>query len=117
MCLVGLFGIILMIIDTELRSNQVNGIVIIFIRILITISTIFLVGLVLYYHAINIRLYTINNHIVDWRVTLSLNAILMIICEVLVCVIHPFPYVNQTSSNDFAWIDMFLTLPSKLFIV
>ena len=113
MCIIGMFGLVLMIIDAELRLNEVNTSVTIFIRSLISISTMFLVGLVLYYHALNIRLYTINNHIADWRVTMSIPAILMILCEVVVCVIHPFPYIEETSSNNSGWFEMFVTLPSK----
>jgi hypothetical protein len=113
MCIIALFGLVLMIIDTELRLNEVNTIMMIFIRLLIGISTVLLVVFVLYYHALDIRLYTINNHIVDWRVTLNIRAILMILCEVVVCAIHPFPYNNKTSSKDSDWLKICLTLPSK----
>jgi potassium intermediate/small conductance calcium-activated channel subfamily N member 3 len=101
-CIIAVFGIVLMIIDTELRFNQTNGIMMIFIRPLIGISTIVLMGFVLYYHVLDIRLYAINNHIADWRVTITIRAILLIVFEVLVCAIHPFPYQYKASSNDSA---------------
>jgi hypothetical protein len=113
MCIIALIGLVLMIIDTELRLYDFDLTIMIFIRPCISISTIVLVGLVLYYHVLNIRLYTINNHIVDWRVTLNIRAILIIICEVLICLIHPFPHNHKTSPNDSGWREMFLTLPSK----
>lgn len=113
MCIISLFGLALMIIDTELRLNEVNTTIMIFIRLLISISTVLLVGFVFYYHALDIRLYTINNHIVDWRVTLSIRAIVTILCEVVVCAIHPFPFNDKMSSNESAWLKIFLTLPSK----
>jgi len=115
MCFIALFGILLMIIDTELRLNQINLKLMILIRLLIGISTLFLVIFVLYYHILDIRLYTINNHIADWRVTLNIRTILIILCEMFVCSIHPFPYNDKTSINDSSLIKIFVTLPSKLF--
>jgi len=113
MCIIAVFGLLFMVIDTELRFNEVNTTIMIFIRPLISISTVILVGLVLYYHALDIRLYAINNHIVDWRVTLTIGTILMIVGEVVVCAIHPFPRNDKKTPNGSGWLEMFLTLPSK----
>lgn len=116
MCIIALFGIILMIIDTELRLNQFSKISEGIIRPLITISTLILISLIIYYHILDIRLYAINNQIVDWRITLTVRGFLMMICEVIVCSIHPFPYIKQTSLfGNIIWLEMILTLPSKLF--
>ncbi|CAF1156313.1 unnamed protein product [Rotaria sordida] len=124
MCLIAVFGLVLMIIDTELRLNQVTATSIVLIRPLIGISTGILVGLIFYYHSINIRLYAINNHIADWRVTITIPLIVFILGEVLVCAIHPFPYNNKPTSmssllNDSGWIQMFLTLPmfARLYLI
>lgn len=113
MSFIALFGLFLMIIDTELQSSGTKGNLILCFSILMTISTIILIILVIYYHGLNIRLYTINNHIADWRVTLSLNAILFILFEILICCIHPPPYLHEISPNKSNWIQMFLRLPSK----
>ena len=103
-----------MIIDTELRLNEISKTNITIIRPLITISSMILMGLVVYYHILDIRLYAINNHIADWRVTLKIRGLLTIICEVIVCAIHPFPYILKFStSHDVAWLEMVLSLPSK----
>lgn len=118
MCVVALFGLILMIIDTELRFKQISMVNAIIIRPSITISTIILIGLVVYYHVLDIRLYAINNHIADWRVTLSIRGFLMIISEMFVCSIHPFPFIEKLSwFDDASWVEMALTLPSLLFFV
>jgi hypothetical protein len=114
MCFIALFGVVLMIIDTELRLNQISKTSDIIIRPLISFSTVILIGLVIYYHILDIRLYAINNHIVDWRLTVTIRSLLMIISEVIVCAIHPFPYITKISSlSDVLWLDMLLTLPSK----
>jgi hypothetical protein len=116
MCIIALFGVILMIIDTELRLNQTSKTSDIFIRPLISISTVILLGLAIYYHMLDIRLYTINNHIGDWRVILTVKNLLVIMCEMVLCAIHPFPFINKLSSpGDGFWLDMMLTLPSKSF--
>ncbi|UJR17564.1 hypothetical protein I4U23_004460 [Adineta vaga] len=121
MCFIALFGLILMIIDTECRFNQVDEQRIIIIRPLISCSSVILVGLVLYYHMLDIRLYAINNHIADWRVTLKIRGIIIVICEIVICIIHPFPYISKISSSndDFVWIDMILTLPmfARLYLI
>ncbi|CAF2375522.1 unnamed protein product [Rotaria sp. Silwood2] len=70
------------------------------------------------------RLYAINNHIADWRVTVTIPAIVIILSEALVCGIHPFPYDNKPSSissllNNSGGIQMFLTLPmfARLYLI
>jgi hypothetical protein len=114
MCVTAMFGLVLMIIDTELRLNHISKMSIIIIRPLISVSSVMLIGLIGYYHVLDIRLYAINNHIADWRVTMKLRGLLMIICEVIVCSIHPFPYISESSSSDdVVWLEMILTLPSK----
>lgn len=118
MCIVALFGLILMIIDTEFRFKQISVTNAMIIRPSITISTIILLGLVIYYHALDIRLYAINNHIADWRVTLSVRGFLMIVAELVVCSIHPFPYIDRLSwFEGVTWLEMTLTLPSSLIFV
>jgi potassium intermediate/small conductance calcium-activated channel subfamily N protein 3 len=114
MCVIALLGLVLMIVDTELRLNQISTMSVTVIRPLISGSTVILIGLVLYYHILDIRLYAINNHIADWRVILTSRGLLLTISEVVVCSIHPFPYIHKSSSSDdVVWLQMALTLPSK----
>ena len=113
MCFIGIFGLTLMILNTEFQLNKSNENLIILISFLISLSTLILIILVLYYHALHIRFYTINNHIADWRLTLDLNAILFILFELFICIIHPFPFSTKISKKNSGWIEMFLRLPSK----
>lgn len=118
MCFVAIFGIILMMVDVELQVNNINHRINYFIRPLISLSTLLLVILVLYYHSLDTRLYAINNHIADWRVTLTIHGIIFIVFEVLVCSIHPFSfaftsYSSSSQSNGITWLQLCFTLPSK----
>lgn len=114
MCVIALLGVILMIIDTEFRFKHITTTSTMLIRPALSISTIILIGLVIYYHVLDIRLYAINNHIADWRVTLTVRGLLIIISEIVVCSIHPFPYIDKFAVlDDVTWLQMALTLPSK----
>ncbi|CAF0816587.1 unnamed protein product [Adineta steineri] len=120
MCIFGLSGLILMIIDTEFRLTQISRTDINMIRPLISISSGILIVLVFYYHILNARLYAINNHIVDWRITLRIRGLVMMICEVIVCSIHPFPYSFKfLLSHNILWLEMMLTLPmfGRLYLI
>ena len=114
MCFVALFGVVMMVVDCELRFAAFPSAILIFTRSLVTVSTLLLVGLVLYYHALDIRLYAINNHIADWRITITIRNILFIICECLVCSVHPF-FDYGKSTSRLSWMEVFLTLPSSSF--
>lgn len=115
MCIIAVLGVILMIIDAECRFNEVADNSFIFIRPLISISSLVLVGMLLYYHVLDVRLYAINNHIADWRVTLKIRGMVIVILEVIICIIHPLPCVTKSwvASDTLMWADMMCTLPSK----
>ena len=94
MCFLGLFGIVLMIIENELTFNRIDHKDTTFSLLLkatITFMTILLVGLVFYYHRIDLSLYCVDNSIDDWRIALTRQKILSIIFEALICLIHPIP--------------------------
>jgi hypothetical protein len=113
MCFLGVLGIILMIIECELTFNRVDHKDTTFSLLLkatITFTTIILVGLVFYYHRVDINLYCLDNSIDDWRIALTHKKIFLIILEAFICMIHPIPghfiiewgsqYVKK-AENDF----------------
>ena len=137
MCFLGLFGIILMLISNELifhsninRDHQRR--ICWFIQLSITVSTIGLVGLVIFYHCSNIRLYAIENSLTNCRVRFTLQGSLLIIVEIVICAIHPIPqslsvhwltneidrsknFTVLTSTNpSYIATNVALSLPSKL---
>jgi hypothetical protein len=134
MCFLGLLGIILMIIENEITFNQINHrdtIFSWFLKLIITITTIILVGLVFLYHRLDLTLCSINNSATDWRVALTNKKIFLITLEVIICAIHPvvrsFPHYSETKieesnlnsmiptghSLSYIPIDVALGLPSK----
>ncbi|CAF1270290.1 unnamed protein product [Rotaria sordida] len=94
MCVVGLLGIILMIIENEITFMHVDhhdNLASWIIKLIITISTIILIGLVVYYYYFDISLYCINNSIEYWLVALTGRKLGLMILEILLCSIHPIP--------------------------
>ncbi len=117
MCFLGIFGIILMIIECELTFNRIdhkNTTFSLLLKATITFTTIILVGLVFYYHRIDITLYCLDNSIDDWRIALTRKKVFLIIFEAFICMIHPIPghFIIEWSSqyvkkveNDFNFIN------------
>jgi hypothetical protein len=112
MCFLGMLGIILMIIENELtfiRIAHKDTTFSLLIKATITFSTVILVGLVFYYHRIDISLYCVDNSIDDWRIALTPKKIFLITLEALICIIHPIPghflvewssqYVKKVENN------------------
>ncbi|CAF1144351.1 unnamed protein product [Didymodactylos carnosus] len=94
MCAIGLLGIFLMIIESELTFNRLDHkdtTVSLLIKATITFTSIILFGLVFYYHRLDVNLYCVDNSIDDWRIALTRSRLLLIILEALVCAIHPIP--------------------------
>ncbi|CAF4057851.1 unnamed protein product [Rotaria sordida] len=94
MCFLGLLGVFLMIIENEInfmnvykKDLMINWI----IKLIITITTVILVGLVFYYHYLDLNLYSVNNVIDNWFTGLTNKKIFLILFEVFICFIHPLP--------------------------
>ena len=94
MCFIGLSGIVLMVVENELtfvsfdhRETYTTHM----IKLLITISTIGLLGLIIYYHYLSLKYFCVNNAIHHWYIALTPKRLVQIAIEILICVIHPFP--------------------------
>lgn len=119
-----------MIIANELKFQYIDGRdtkASWFIKLIITISTVILLVLLLYYHYLDLSLYSNQNALQDNRVGLTYRKIGLIILELVVCAIHPMPLaypqidppkINSDSSVDFYALsyistDVGLGLPSR----
>ncbi|CAF3692785.1 unnamed protein product [Rotaria sp. Silwood1] len=94
MCILGILGIILMIIENEIAFSQINNndtSCSWSIKIIISFTTIVLIGFIFQYHRLRISLDAINNSIGDSRATLTNKKIYLIVFEILICAIHPIP--------------------------
>ncbi len=132
-----------MIVENEITFRSINNtdtIVSWFIKLIITISTVILVGLVIFYHHSNLKLYAAHNSLDHWYVGLTIQRSIFIILEILICAIHPMPRdfppswiskredikINSTIPNSstpssvsssHTSIDVILGLPSKYNII
>ncbi len=93
-----------MIIECELTFNLIDHKDTSFSLLLkatITFTTILLVGLVFYYHQIDLTLYCVDNSIDDWRIALTRKKMFLIMLEAFICMIHPIPghFIVEWSSQ------------------
>ncbi|XP_061539616.1 small conductance calcium-activated potassium channel protein 1b [Phycodurus eques] len=89
----GMFGIVVMVIETELSGGfySKESIYSYVLKGLISVSTAILLGLILMYHAREIQLFMVDNGADDWRIAMTFERVLFIMLELLVCAIHPIP--------------------------
>ena len=104
MCFLGMLGIILMIFECELTFRHMEYKETTFsfmLKATITFTTLILVGLVFYYHRIDLTLYCVDNSIDDWRIVLTRKKLFAIIFEAFICLIHPIPghFIIEWSSQ------------------
>ncbi|CAK9293248.1 unnamed protein product [Gordionus sp. m RMFG-2023] len=96
-CLIlAVIGLVLMIFENELfyRTQSPKAITIIVaftFKVLITISTIMLLILLIYYYKTELRIFKVENFVEDWRVAITSKGVLMLIIELAICCIHPVP--------------------------
>ncbi|XP_022346651.1 small conductance calcium-activated potassium channel protein 3 isoform X1 [Enhydra lutris kenyoni] len=89
----GMFGIVVMVIETELSWGlySKDSMFSLALKCLISLSTIILLGLIIAYHTREVQLFVIDNGADDWRIAMTYERILHISLEMLVCAIHPIP--------------------------
>ncbi|XP_022066297.2 small conductance calcium-activated potassium channel protein 1b [Acanthochromis polyacanthus] len=123
----GMFGIIVMVIEIELSREfySKQSIYSYVLKGLISISTVFLLGLIVMYHAREVQLFLVDNGADDWRIAMTFERILFVGLELLICAIHPIPgqYVftwtarlafSYTASVADADVDIILSVPMFL---
>uniref|UniRef100_A0AAY4AN26 Calmodulin-binding domain-containing protein n=2 Tax=Denticeps clupeoides TaxID=299321 RepID=A0AAY4AN26_9TELE len=123
----GMFGIVVMVIETELSWGVYNksSMYSLALKCLISLSTVILLGLIIAYHAREIQLFVIDNGADDWRIAMTMERVLLITLELLVAAVHPVPgdfrfqwqarlafsYVPSQAEAD---LDMVLSVPMFL---
>jgi potassium intermediate/small conductance calcium-activated channel subfamily N member 3 len=104
-------GVLLMIVETEFSMSLLyskNSVFSILIKSLITFTSLALVSLILFYHALEVQLFMIDNCVEDWRISMTLNRITQIGFEVVICFIHPIP-----GDFKFYWTTKATTAPDE----
>ncbi|XP_051907508.1 small conductance calcium-activated potassium channel protein 2 isoform X3 [Hippocampus zosterae] len=123
----GMFGIVVMVIETELSWGAYGkeSLYSLALKCLISLSTVILLGLIIIYHAREIQLFMVDNAADDWRIAMTYERIFFICLEILVCAIHPIPgnytftwnarlaysYVPSQADAD---VDIILSIPMFL---
>ncbi|XP_058533556.1 small conductance calcium-activated potassium channel protein 2 isoform X1 [Ochotona princeps] len=123
----GMFGIVVMVIETELSWGAYDkaSLYSLALKCLISLSTVILLGLIIVYHAREIQLFMVDNGADDWRIAMTYERIFFICLEILVCAIHPIPgnytftwtarlafsYAPSTTTAD---VDIILSIPMFL---
>ncbi|XP_071872966.1 small conductance calcium-activated potassium channel isoform X2 [Bombus fervidus] len=122
----GMFGIIVMVIENELSSAGVYTKASFYstaLKTLISVSTVILIGLIFAYHALEVQLFMIDNCADDWRIAMTWQRIAQISLELLICAIHPIPredyflwttkLANKGGNIGSTWVpyDVILSLP------
>lgn len=126
-CLVlGMAGILLMIMETELIMAKVyvkDSYYSLVLKAFISLSTFCLIGLILAYHAVEIQLFAIDNCVEDWRIAISWKRSFQLGLEILICAVHPIPgdsfffiwktelYHGETVSEEPVPVDILLSIP------
>lgn len=90
----GMFGIIVMVIENELSSAGVYTKASFYstaLKTLISVSTVILLGLIVAYHALEVQLFMIDNCADDWRIAMTWQRISQIGLELIICAVHPIP--------------------------
>ncbi|XP_039455255.1 small conductance calcium-activated potassium channel protein 1b isoform X1 [Oreochromis aureus] len=122
-----MFGIIVMVIETELSRGfyTKESMYSYVLKGLISLSTAILLGLIVMYHAREIQLFMVDNGADDWRIAMNFERLVFIVLELLICAIHPIPgkYVftwttrlafSYAASVTYADIDIILSVPMFL---
>ncbi|CDS42562.2 small conductance calcium activated potassium [Echinococcus multilocularis] len=107
-------GILLMIVENELTSGQVvtkDSIWSLMLKSLITCSTLALIGLVVFYHIIVVRILSFDDCIEDWQIAWDRSRVAKLVMEILVCAIHPVP-----GNFTFSWPSSYYLFGSNILL-
>ncbi|XP_050461262.1 small conductance calcium-activated potassium channel protein [Cataglyphis hispanica] len=125
----GMFGIIVMVIENELSSAGVYSKASFYstaLKTLISVSTVILLGLIFAYHALEVQLFMIDNCADDWRIAMTWQRIAQISVELAICAIHPIPgeyyflwttkLANKNGDIGSKWVPYDVTLSLPMFL-
>ncbi|KAM6900078.1 small conductance calcium-activated potassium channel protein 1-like [Xenentodon cancila] len=90
---VGIFGVVMMVMETELSWSvySKSSIYSLAIKSVISISTLILLGLIVAYHCCEVQLYVHDIGAGDWRIAMTTDRLALIALELGVAAIHPYP--------------------------
>lgn len=125
----GMFGIIVMVMENELSSAGVYTKASFYsmaLKTLISVSTVILLGLIVAYHALEVQLFMIDNCADDWRIAMTWQRSCQISMELGICAVHPIPgqyyflwttkLANKNGDIGSKWVPYDVTLSLPMFL-
>ncbi|CAF0901051.1 unnamed protein product [Rotaria sordida] len=124
-----MIGLLFMVLEQELTMAKVydkDDWCSLLLKSCITLSTVILVSMILFYHALEVKLFMVDNCLDDWRIAMTWQRILQLGAEVSICAIHPIPgkfefewTTHMSNKADYhsqiktarVYIDILLSLP------
>ncbi|MEQ2263185.1 hypothetical protein XENORESO_004270, partial [Xenotaenia resolanae] len=90
---VGLFGVVMMVMETELSWSiySKSSIYSLSFKSVISFSTLVLLGLIVAYHCCEVQLYVHDIGAEDWRIAMTTDRFALIVLELVTVAIHPYP--------------------------
>ncbi|XP_039977816.1 small conductance calcium-activated potassium channel protein 1-like [Xiphias gladius] len=103
---VGIFGVVMMVMETELSWSvySKSSIYSLTLKSVISLSTIILLGLIIAYHCCEVQLYVHDIGAEDWRIAMTTERLALIALELAAAAIHPYPvgllaYFQQSTAH------------------
>ncbi|XP_042290492.1 small conductance calcium-activated potassium channel protein 1-like [Thunnus maccoyii] len=103
---VGIFGVVMMVMETELSWSvySKSSIYSLAFKSFISLSTVILLGLIIAYHCCEVQLYVHDIGAEDWRIAMTTERLALIALELAAVAIHPYPvgllaYFQQTMTR------------------
>ncbi|XP_071374509.1 small conductance calcium-activated potassium channel protein 1-like [Centroberyx affinis] len=90
---VGIFGVVVMVMETELSWSvySKSSIYSLALKSVISLSTIILLGLIIAYHCCEVQLYVHDSGAEDWRIAMTTERVTLIALELAAVAVHPYP--------------------------
>ncbi|XP_065326729.1 small conductance calcium-activated potassium channel protein 1-like isoform X2 [Pelmatolapia mariae] len=90
---VGIFGVVVMVMETELSWSvySKSSIYSLALKSVISFSTLILIGLIIAYHWCEVQLYVHDIGAEDWRIAMTTDRLALIVLELAAVAIHPYP--------------------------
>uniref|UniRef100_A0A3Q3JJS9 Calmodulin-binding domain-containing protein n=1 Tax=Monopterus albus TaxID=43700 RepID=A0A3Q3JJS9_MONAL len=103
---VGIFGVVMMVMETELSWSvySKSSIYSLVFKSVISFSTVVLLCLIVAYHCCEVQLYVHDIGAEDWRIAMTTDRLALIALELAAVAIHPYPvgllsYFQQTTAR------------------
>ncbi|XP_049458461.1 small conductance calcium-activated potassium channel protein 1-like [Epinephelus fuscoguttatus] len=90
---VGIFGMVMMVMETELSWSvySKSSVYSLALKSIISFSTIILLGLIIAYHCCEVQLYVHDIGAEDWRIAMTSDRLALVALELAAVAIHPYP--------------------------